>query len=142
MPSWKPVYSFLRRPALDPSDVDDLVKQADARQLSDRTLSFSEMQVLGNAIAVQKGIIEPHQTLSKPTMTKLKKAVQDRGLVVSSVGISTSLARTESSTVDHISPFYEKLREIKDKHPEIWREPGRIGFFDEKVILRRQLAHF
>ncbi len=58
------------------------MKQADARKLSDCTLSFSEMQVLGNAIAVQKGLIEPHQTLSKPTMTKLKKAVQDRGLVV------------------------------------------------------------
>jgi hypothetical protein len=71
-----PAYSFLRRLALNASDVDDLVKQADARQLSDRTLSFSEMQLLGNAIAAQKMLIEPHQALSKPTMPQLKKSVK------------------------------------------------------------------
>jgi hypothetical protein len=37
------------------SDVDDLVKEADARQLSGRTYCLGEM---GNAIAVQKGLYE------------------------------------------------------------------------------------
>ena len=121
---------------MDPSDIDDLVRRAEQDQISERTMSFNQMKVLGNAIAVQKGLIEPHQQLSGPIMAQLKKDVQDRGLVVSRVGLSTSLARTESSTVDHISPFFDQLATIRRKHPEIWKEPGRIGFFDEKVKLK------
>ena len=120
---------------MDPSDVDDLVRRAEQDQIAERTMSFNQMKVLGNAIAVQKGHIEPHQQLSGPIMAQLKKDVQERGLVVSRVGISTSLARTESSTVDHISPFFDKLAKVRKDHPECWTEPGRIGFFDEKVKL-------
>jgi hypothetical protein len=121
---------------LDPSDVDDLLRRAEHNQVSGRTMSFNEMKVLGNAIAVQKGHIEPHQQLSGPIMAQLKKDVQERGFVVSRVGLSTSLARTESCTVEHISPFFNSLAALRKEHPEIWTEPGRLGFFDEKVKLR------
>jgi hypothetical protein len=94
------------------------------------------MKKFSATLLLYKKGIEPHQQLSGPIMAQLKKDVQERSFVVSRVGLSTSLARTESCTVEHISLFFNSLAAIRKEHPEISTEPGRLSFFDEKVELR------